>query len=505
MKHLEAREFFLKSSSYVNINLPSYFNFDSVIKRACEKLKDRSLVDLSKTKSSLSNTETVNYTLLVNKGSNYAWRPLKVLHPIPYVDLVNTITKEDSWIKICKRFEEFQQDLDIQCISIPVMSQTEKNDTAETILHWWEHLEQNQISLAIKYEYCVITDISNCYSSIYTHSIPWAIHTKEWAKENRKVGIGNEIDKKISFLQHGQTNGIPQGSILMDFIAEIVLGYVDFSLSKKLKELKTQSKIKDYKIIRYRDDYRIFSNYKEDAEIILKSLSQILFEVNLNLNPSKTFLSTDIIQDAIKPDKVYWEMEYLSLYSLNEKKKYFKISIQKHLFQIKKLSDKYPNSGSVKRALTDVYKLRIFKLINRPNDIYQMISLVTYIMSKNPNSIEHCIAILSKLFMFLNNNEANEIIDSILSKFQKSQNTDYVEVWLQRLSIVYDRSKQFNAKLCKMITDKNSTNIWDSSWLKDTERINESSIIDEKYISSMQDEIQISEIDLFEQKYKDFY
>lgn len=36
-------------------------------------------------------------------------------------------------------------------------------------------------------------------------------------------------------MQHNQTNGIPQGSVLMDFVAEIVLGYVDLRLSKELK------------------------------------------------------------------------------------------------------------------------------------------------------------------------------------------------------------------------------------------------------------------------------
>lgn len=499
MNSAEARAFFLKSSSYVNVNLPKYFNFDSIIKEVAMKLSTRDLTDLSKSKKALSNNEKVNYTLLVNKGSDYAWRPLQILHPIVYVDLVNTITEEESWKKICDRFREFQHDSRIQCVSTPSESQTEKSDTAEAILNWWENLEQAQVHLALEFEYCILTDIANCYSSIYTHTIPWAIHTKAWAKEHRRTGIGNVIDSKISYLQHGQTNGIPQGSVLMDFIAEIVLGYVDLRLSHKLEELIKESKLSEYKILRYRDDYRVFSNSKEEAEIILRSLSQILFDVNLNLNANKTLLSTDIIQDAIKPDKIYWEMQYLTLYNLKDCKKEFKIGIQKHLLQIKILSDKYPNSGSVKRALTDFYKLRMYKLKKRPKDIYQIISVVTYIMSKNPNSVEHCTAILSKLFMFLTQNEANKVINSILSKFRKLPNTDYIEVWLQRLSIVYDREKPFNANLCQKVRDGNGNEIWNSDWLK--EKLDESSIIDERYLSSMRTEILISEIDLFNNGY----
>lgn len=501
MASADAKAFFLKSSSYVNINLPKYFNFDSILDDACNKLNGEDLKTLSKEKTSLSDTEKVNYTLLVNKGANYAWRPLQILHPIVYVDLVNTVTEEENWKKICNRFQEFQQDAKIQCISIPVESQTEKNDTAEAILNWWRSLEQAQIHFALDFEYCILTDITDCYSSIYTHTIPWAIHTKKWAKSNRKKGIGNEIDSKISYLQHGQTNGIPQGNVLMDFIAEIVLGYVDLKLSEKLKKLTKQSKLNDFRIIRYRDDYRIFSNYKEQTEIIIKTLSQILSDVNLKLNSSKTFLSSDIIQDAIKPDKIYWDMKYLSIYNINESQKTFKIGIQKHLLQIKMLSDKYPNSGSIKKALTELYKLRIYGLESKPNDIHQIISIVTYIMRKSPNSVEHCIAILSKLFKFLSRSEVNKIIDSILFKFNKLPNTDFIEIWLQRLSVTYNKEKQYTSKLCQKVKDKSNVEIWDSSWLKNEVDFDESNIIDEKYLSSMRMEMLINEVDLFANEY----
>jgi hypothetical protein len=46
--------------------------------------------------------------------------------------------------------------------------------------------------------------------------------------------------------------------VLMDFIAEMVLGYIDERLSQCL------DKKMDYRIIRYRDDYRIFTNSKKE-------------------------------------------------------------------------------------------------------------------------------------------------------------------------------------------------------------------------------------------------
>ena len=42
----------------------------------------------------------------------------------------------------------------------------------------------------------------------------------------------------------------------MDFIAEMVLGFADTELSVRIDS----EKIKDFRILRYRDDYRIFVN-----------------------------------------------------------------------------------------------------------------------------------------------------------------------------------------------------------------------------------------------------
>ncbi|QDJ13846.1 hypothetical protein CEP45_08415 [Mergibacter septicus] len=93
----------------------------------------------------------------------------------------------------------------------------------------------------------------------------------------------------------GQTNGIPQGSVLMDFIAELVLGYCDEILEEKLSERR----IDNYFIIRYRDDYRVFTNSKEDAEfnskrkLALKFLSKYYRGFNLNIIeylPDKAFV-----------------------------------------------------------------------------------------------------------------------------------------------------------------------------------------------------------------------
>ena len=145
------------------------------------------------------------------------------------------------------------------------------------------------------------TDISNCYSSIYTHSISWALQGKDEAKNNKNKStfLGNQIDEIIRYIYDNQTNGIPQGSGLMDFIAEIVLFYLDTKISAKIKEQEL-----DCKIIRWRDDYRVFAKNQETLTLITKILTCEFSEFNFTMNSEKTKIYSDIIIGSMKPAKI---------------------------------------------------------------------------------------------------------------------------------------------------------------------------------------------------------
>lgn len=519
MNEIEARNFFLKPESYCNIPLPDYINLKDVIQYA-ENLID-GIEDLSNIQYSpkykkkhpdldivlLKDISDANLRIMANKDGAYSWRPFTLIHPIIYVDFVKCITGKDNWEEIKARFTKFQEDDRVICASIPVESTAKKSDTEEQILSWWENLEQAQIKLALDFNYCIHTDITDCYPSIYTHTIAWALHNKEWAKDNRDDGLGNMIDGKIQSLQGQQTNGIPQGSVLMDLIAEIVLGYADI----RLLDLADQESLSEFKILRYRDDYRIFANKKDVAERLMKLLSEVLLDLNLKINSKKTFLSEEIILDAIKADKLYWTTKRASfaeyrtfLYRKDDKIRitkeiHYKISLQKHLIELKILGDKFPNCGQLIKALNEFYDNRISVLNSSKNqlpDTYQLISIVTSIMVKNPRTIQSCVAILHKLLEFLENKEeAEEIINSILKKFNSLPNADLVEIWIQNISVRLDRSKKYKNLLSQKIAD-NSILLWNSDWLKPEKRINETLLIDEDKISELQPKYILNNFDL---------
>jgi hypothetical protein len=126
----------------------------------------------------------INYKFLTNKDGKYAWRPLQIVNPIIYVYLVNKITEKDNWNFIKNRFKKFQKNNNIDCYSIPLASKAKTSDKASNILNWWQQIEQQSLELALDFDHVLNTDISDCYGSIYTHTIPWALHGEKIIKDD---------------------------------------------------------------------------------------------------------------------------------------------------------------------------------------------------------------------------------------------------------------------------------------------------------------------------------
>ncbi|MGD9675322.1 MAG: reverse transcriptase, partial [Candidatus Bipolaricaulia bacterium] len=206
MAPAEAHDFFLKPESYCSVELPPYFCFDKILSDVSKILKGKSLVDMS---SKPHQHEGVNYSLLSNKDGRHAWRPFQFIHPALYVSLVDQMTAPEQWAVILERFRLFRALPRFACLSMPVQSLSMPKDKAAQILQWWQGIEQRSIELAMEYEYVFHADITDCYSSIYTHSIVWALHDKEVARRRRKdkTLIGNVIDWHIQDMRHGQKIG----------------------------------------------------------------------------------------------------------------------------------------------------------------------------------------------------------------------------------------------------------------------------------------------------------
>lgn len=493
----EALKFFMKAENYCNLSLPSYFNFQPILDYVQKKVGKSPFGNCLKTgKVYPSNFDEVNYKMLINKDGRYAFRPLQIANPFLYYLLVRDMTEKDNWDKIKKKFQYFKND-HIEVSSIPgLKGEEDKTPVGAIISNWWKNTEQRTIELSIQYKYMFITDITNCYSSIYTHTIGWAIEGKDDAKEKRgkASSLGNTIDTYIQGMQYGQTNGIPQGSALFDFIAEIILGYADKMLTDKLEK----EGISEYKIIRYRDDYRVFSNSKEEIERIALVLQNVLADLNFQMNTSKTRLSENIVEDAIKPDKLYYITNISAYRQLNS----LFPSFQNELYYILSMAKRYPNSGTISKLLNNV-GIRIETGKSIKENILVLVAILVEIAILSPKVHQLVLACISNLISRIETNEEKRAtIEQVRAKLNSLPNIGHIQIWLQGITYKFDLEaggNPYQEPLCQLVVG-NAVNLWNLDWLKDSlqKGLPILQICDTKKRDAMVPFIKVNEISIFD-------
>jgi len=167
----------------------------------------------------------------------------------------------------------------------------------------WKTDGNPETDILLGKRWLVRADISNCFPSIYTHSIPWALVGKDTAKNNRRGNVWyNRIDKCSQNIKYGETNGVPIGPHTSNLLSEIILVAIDNGLHNSENSW-------DY--IRKIDDYTCYTNSREDAELFLTELNKQLREYNLSLNHKKT----EILELPIASGS-HWtrQMEHISHY-----------------------------------------------------------------------------------------------------------------------------------------------------------------------------------------------
>ncbi|MBP8810672.1 MAG: RNA-directed DNA polymerase [Kofleriaceae bacterium] len=129
--------------------------------------------------------------------------------------------------------------------------------------------------------YLLSADISEFYPSVYSHSIPWALHTRAVAKAQRQNYqlVGNVIDLAIRLGQSGQTKGIAIGPDSSLILGELILSAIDVAVSDRIEAVSG---------IRYYDDYELVFATRHQAEKALAVLQEELVAYELSLNPRKT-------------------------------------------------------------------------------------------------------------------------------------------------------------------------------------------------------------------------
>jgi len=220
-------------------------------------------------------------------------RNLSVANPISQFYLSKLIA--DNWIEIRIHLKRSEYSIEVPEIEKDGKRAISKPDFPLT------SLRENKISA--NFDHALVSDISRFYGTLYTHAVPWALHTKLWCKNNLynssyKKSLGARLDKAVQRGQDNQTIGIPVGPDTSRVISEIVGVAIDGHVQNVLDLDKNRA-------LRHIDDWYIGFDNAGEAEDAVAELSIACrnFELELNAEKTKTFNASAFV-DNIWPSEL---------------------------------------------------------------------------------------------------------------------------------------------------------------------------------------------------------
>ena len=512
LNHTEAMDFFLKSEQYHGFELPEYFVFDDLLQNVKNAIGETPYEECLQEDMSPAQLPDVNLDILLNKDGRYAVRPIILANPFLYYFLVREICNEQSWTVIKHLFEKFNVPHITSCALPVIPKEREPFHKSTTILNWWSSIEQRSIELSLEYRYMFVTDITNCYGSVNPQAFDWAFSFKGTEYETEHVNpITKNIQKYLRAFQQGRNIGIPQGSVIFDFVGEIILGYSDLLLHEAIQR---EGITAPYEIIRYRDDYRIFCNDKDELEKISYILQHVLERLNFRMNSKKTKISDSIVTDAVKPDK----LAYIYNTPIFNKKGCDFDSFEKHLLYILMFARQYPDSGSIKTMLSDIDKriedwlkpyeeeVTTIPLLEEGEpktekitkqrrlvggSVHAMSAVCAQIALENVGCCHYALRVLSRMVDSLKDEkEKSAIISLVYSKLCNQPNSDYNQLWLQNMTYQRDKKKgtsPYKVRLCRVVAGDKNVELWNNEWVKPQflSDLHTNGIIDEKTLKKV--------------------
>lgn len=275
--------------------------------------------------------------------------------------------------------------------------------------------QKNCIRLAVGYQYRLKVDIANCYPSMYTHSITWAICGKSEAKRLHRLGkknrklepfakqraytMGDSLDAFMRYQKNNETNGIVVGPFTSRIFSEIILSAID-------KALLDQG----FVFRRYVDDYKFYFRTETEASESVKIIEKVLSEYNLHLNLSKT------------------EIEHFPFEQISNMKRAYDTALEKEgIFGVLNAAALFHIAGE-KGAYK--YALKYIRFMQLPTESFSLIfPLLINIMLLDPKYGKYVIQFIKKNKKSINMDELKIIVNRELK--------NYLRLQLQQESILF--------------------------------------------------------------------
>lgn len=206
--------------------------------------------------------------------AEHSRRPITIPNPVNQLRLCREIATH--WPNLRTHFLKSKLSL-----SVPKLRGNKKRATEIVPL---SELAERRLILSASYPYALETDISRFFPTLYTHSIPWALHGKSASKANTRIRTpafyGNILDYLVQLSQERQTIGIPIGPDTSHIISEMIATSVDLLIRDILNRWPLG--------YRHVDDFFLCFNSRRDAEGALTAIRKALREFELDINVAKT-------------------------------------------------------------------------------------------------------------------------------------------------------------------------------------------------------------------------
>lgn len=206
-------------------------------------------------------------------------RPMAIPEPFAYSNQAKSLS--ENWSELQNHFRNKTINDSFKISRIHLRKLENKFELFEMNYKNFSKDGDPEQDIVIKSKYVALADISNCFPSIYSHSISWALVGKSYAKSKSKPADKNEWFNQIDFntrnLKHGETNGVLIGPHSSNLISEIILVSVDNKLTQQ-----------GFKYIRNIDDYTCYVESYEEADRFFLCLSEELKNYELVLNSKKS-------------------------------------------------------------------------------------------------------------------------------------------------------------------------------------------------------------------------
>jgi len=375
-----------------------------------------------------------------------------IYHPRAYHDLVWYI--ERNWNQIFNHLFDNKQRIYSYSFPIPITSQNKGKigplRSGRMIYEYLELAEKDLLSESYKYKFLLKTDIKNFYPSIYTHSISWAIHTKEKIRNSNEHNlrlVGNILDRIAQYGNDRKTNGIPIGPAISDLIAEIILSAVDKLISKVLRR-------EDIVAARYKDDYFFLLKKDYQADKILKNMQLCFKEFNLFINEEKT-------EKYPLPDGLFrpWILKFNKFWNALNIDPNRPISFRNFYIlaqEVFKIDTEYPGTGLINKFLAKLtdqnnnYSLNIdfSKLKNKKQGVFRTYSILLHFSQRSKKSFPNSLGVIESIFRASNAVISQNIKKSLvlemknLNKILLQSDDEHQKLWWVYFVLSNDIIKQ---------------------------------------------------------------